>query len=138
MQPVTCTSAEPSAERLRASSRSWRRDVWIALGAWVFLLTFMSCILIASFAITPEALQDGAWAIVPSCPTRSMFGRECPTCGTTRAFAAMGHGRMGDAIRFNRASPISYAFIWASAAYGAYQTIRTLRILRGAGARRTA
>jgi hypothetical protein len=113
-----------------------RRDLWFALLTWGSLFAIMSVIVIGSFVITPEALVDGRVAIVPMCPMRSMFGRECLTCGMTRGFAAIGHGRLGDAIGYNRASPVSYVFIWASAALGAVQTIRTLRMLQRAGARR--
>lgn len=121
-----------------AAKRESRSDLWIAALAWLSLLAVMAAIVVGSFVITPEALVDGRVAIVPVCPMRSMFGRECLTCGMTRGFAAIGHGRLGDAIRYNRASPLSYAFIWASAALGAVQTIRTLRMLRSAGARRIA
>lgn len=136
---MTCASADlPESNRTAAAERSGRRDLWIALLTWASLLAIMSAIVVGSFVITPEALVDGRWAIVPACPMRAMFGRECLTCGMTRGFAALGHGRLGEAMRYNRASPVSYAFMWASAALGAVQTIRTLRMLRRAGARRIA
>jgi hypothetical protein len=111
-------------------------DLWLALGAWSALVVVMSAIVIGSLVITPEALMGGRASFVPTCPTRAWFGRECPTCGTTRAFAALGHGRVREALGYNRGAPISYAFILACAAFGTVQTIQTVRQIQSACARR--
>ena len=135
---MTCAPADRSYRQGRAPSqaRVRRVDLWVALTAWGALLVAMSTLLIASMVITPEALLDERAWFVPRCPTRALLGRECLTCGTTRAFAAIGHGRLREALRYNRGAPVGYAFVWACAGLGAVQTIQTLRQLRGARARR--
>jgi hypothetical protein len=39
--------------------------------------------------------------IYPQCPIYHYFGILCPGCGTTRALAALLHGRVNEALRFN-------------------------------------
>jgi len=35
------------------------------------------------------------------CAARDLFGLPCPSCGGTRALAALSHGNIGEALRFN-------------------------------------
>ncbi|HEU4539014.1 MAG TPA: DUF2752 domain-containing protein, partial [Polyangiaceae bacterium] len=69
--------------------------------------------LVVSFAVTPEDIEAGRVVLSPACHFKATFGRECPTCGLTRAFCALSHGRLDDARRYNRASPPLYALWWA-------------------------
>lgn len=49
-----------------------------------------------SFIWTPETLPK-----VDICFSRHALGVSCPTCGMTRAFCAMSHGRFAQATAFN-------------------------------------
>jgi hypothetical protein len=64
----------------------------------------------------------------PLCSWKALTGRDCPGCGLTRSFIALGHGQWRDSFRFNPAGPIWFAFI---AAQIPYQAVQLLRISRG-------
>jgi hypothetical protein len=87
--------------------------------ASVAVLAPLALVLAISFVVTPEDVESGRVVLSPTCTYRRIFGRDCPTCGMTRAFAAMSHGRVGDAFRYNRAAPFVYAFWWIGAAAAA-------------------
>jgi hypothetical protein len=107
-----------------------------ALASWLVLALAMSFVLVTATLLTPRALEEGRAWFVPTCPTKALLGRDCPTCGMTRAFAALAHGRLTDALGYNRGSPFAFAFIAASGAAGWWQSLRTLRALRRAGSSR--
>lgn len=62
-----------------------------------------------SFAVSPEAIERGEVVLTPPCPTLAATGRECASCGLTRAFCAMSRGELAAAARFNAAGPALYA-----------------------------
>jgi len=64
-----------------------------------------------SFAVTPEQIERGEVHVAPECTLRRILGHPCPTCGLTRAFAAISHGRIDDAAGYNRAGAAIYA-LW--------------------------
>ncbi len=107
-----------------ARARS-RREGLIAslavLGALAFVLG-------VSFAVTPEDIEQGRVVLSPTCNYKRLFGRECPTCGMTRAFCALSHGRLDDAWRYNRAAPALYALWWAGAAAAVATLLRSLLV----------
>jgi hypothetical protein len=41
------------------------------------------------------------FSFYPQCPIHRAFGILCPGCGTTRAFAALLHGNITEALRLN-------------------------------------
>jgi hypothetical protein len=41
------------------------------------------------------------YSFYPQCPIHSYLGILCPGCGTTRAFSALLHGHLTDALRLN-------------------------------------
>lgn len=134
-EATRCASDGPARATSAAAELSYWRTVLIA---WVALAASMGALVVASTVIDPDRLEAGAYGFVPSCPTKNLTGRDCPTCGMTRAFAAIGHGRFSDAIRYHRVSPLAFSFICASALLGAVQSARTLRDRRRASARRNA
>jgi len=52
----------------------------------------------------------------PLCPSVLLFHRECPGCGLTRSFAAIGRGALGDAAALNPLGPILFGVLLAVAA----------------------
>jgi hypothetical protein len=72
-----------------------------------------------SFAVSPADIESGRVQLTPKCPHLTHHGARCITCGMTRAFAAIGHGRLQTALRYNRgALPLYGAFIILTVASG--------------------
>ncbi len=83
-------------------------------------------IVAAPMAAAPIALIIGTAALLfffpptqhsfyPQCPIYALFHLQCPGCGTTRAFAALLHGHVREALHLNALTtlllpiPIAYA-----------------------------
>lgn len=49
-----------------------------------------------------------------TCPFLLLTGLPCATCGMTRAFFALGHGRLGEALSLNHAAPLVYGLAWTT------------------------
>lgn len=76
------------------------------------------------FCFTPEALEDGApWRalglVPPGCPG-------CSMCGMSRAFGALGHGRLEEALTFHPAVLAIWPLAWLVALGGPLALVRTL------------
>ncbi len=115
----------PESSHHRAPVQSRFYD-WAVLLSWVALLLPMGGILAASFVLSPEGLSEGRYGFVFACPSKTLLGHACPTCGMSRAFAAISHGRLTDALQYNAAAPAAYAFIWLGALLGAVQSAKTI------------
>jgi hypothetical protein len=96
-----------------------RADAWLRLFAFGLLATFLVGALALSFAVTPEDLEAGRVVLSPGCALQRVFDRPCLGCGMTRAFAALGHGRLALAAAYNPLSPLVYAAFWLGAVYAA-------------------
>lgn len=123
-------------EATPGATRPVRPDPWAAPGARravglasALLLAVLGLPLAVSFAVAPEDVESGRVVLSPGCHFKAVFGRECPTCGMSRAFCALSHGRAGDARRYNRAAPALYALWWAAAA-GALATLSRALFVR--------
>ncbi len=66
-----------------------RRRVWVALAAAVFVAAVL------------YRFPPGEYGFYPGCPVYALTGWECPGCGMTRALAALLHGRVAEALRWN-------------------------------------
>jgi len=64
----------------------------------------------------------------PVCTMKRLLDVDCPGCGLTRSFVAMGHGQWQHAFGFNAAGPLWFALI---AAQIPWQLIQLRRIARG-------
>ena len=77
-----------------------------------FLYTFFAVVLItaiiAIYFINPV---DYVW--VPKCPTKMMFGINCPGCGLQRAAHAFVHGHIKEAIGYNRFFVVAFPYLIA-------------------------
>ncbi len=60
--------------------------------------------LLASVAIPSEVVEGGP----ALCPFRAATGLPCPSCGMSRSWSAMGHGRLRDASTFHLMGPITF------------------------------
>jgi hypothetical protein len=94
--------------------------------AWTLacLAPLAALALAAGFAFSPDALAGGApWASLgleaPSCAG-------CWLCGMSRAFAALGHGQLADAVRHNPLVLAAWPMAWAVALGGGWFLVRTL------------
>ncbi len=109
---------------LRATQRHRHRSLALA-GATVLLPFALSLAL--SFAVTPEQIESGEVVVAPTCTWKRVFGRPCPTCGLTRGFAALSHGRLDDATHYNRGVLFVYALWWLGTVGSAVVTLRHVR-----------
>jgi len=78
--------------------------------------------------VTPEDIESGRVVLTPPCPYKQMTGRDCPSCGLTRAFAAIGHGRFDDAIHYHRGSPFVFALASALAIFAWVRVARPRKV----------
>ena len=70
-----------------------RRHAHLALAAVASGLSALSVIL---YKFPPESFR-----FYPPCPFHALTGLLCPGCGATRAFAALIHGNIGEAMHRN-------------------------------------
>lgn len=94
---------------------------------WSVLALMLALMLGISFAVPPEEIESGKIWLSPTCPSKRFFGRECPSCGMTRAFAAMSRGRLAEAFGYNRGGPVVYALAWLGLGWGLFNVGRSLR-----------
>lgn len=101
--------------------------------AGLALLLPLALALGTSFVVTPEDIESGRISLTPTCAFRQIFGRPCPTCGLTRGFSALSHGRIDEASRYNFLSIPMYGIFWLGAAASAFVTARSAIRWRRAG-----
>jgi hypothetical protein len=66
-----------------------RRYAYSALAAALF------------FAVVLYRFPPGEYGFYPRCPVYALTGWQCPGCGMTRALAALLHGHVAEALRWN-------------------------------------
>ncbi|RKY17173.1 MAG: hypothetical protein DRP63_04155 [Planctomycetota bacterium] len=77
------------------------------LNRWLNLLLFLifATPVAISFALTQKEIQE----IPFRCLFRTLTNHECPSCGLTRSFVAVAHGRLKDAVLFHPGGPVLFA-----------------------------
>jgi hypothetical protein len=93
--------------------------------AGFFVLAPLAFVLAVSFAVTPEDIESGRVVLSPPCLFKLAVGRPCPSCGLTRAFAALSHGELELASSYNRAGLAVYALFWLTALAAAFHGLRS-------------
>jgi hypothetical protein len=89
--------------------RAFVRARVIASGAAVLVLGI-------SYAYAPYA-HDGPVV----CLLRGLVGIPCPSCGLTRAFCALSHFEVREALRYHALSPLIFAAVAATPFVAAYE-----------------
>ena len=66
------------------------------------------------------ALPGYGALLLPACPIHQIFGLLCPGCGSTRALAALLHGRPLEAMRLNALTTLllPFALLYAASLLG--------------------
>lgn len=77
----------------------------------LFALALASTAVAAAFVAAQ--IPRGTLATTPLCWSVILLHRECPGCGLTRSFAAIGRGAFAEASAVNPLGPI--LFVWAAA-----------------------
>jgi Protein of unknown function (DUF2752) len=72
----------------------------------------VACTAVAA-AFVAARIPRGSLATTRLCWSVILLHRECPGCGLTRSFAAIGHGSFAEANALNPLGPIF--FVWAAA-----------------------
>jgi hypothetical protein len=76
------------------------------------LAAFAAAQLGASAWLTPvgdQVVLPGGASLGTTCWFRAAVGIDCPFCGMTRSFVALGHGDVAAAFRFHPAGPLLFA-----------------------------
>jgi hypothetical protein len=82
----------------------------------MLLRTIASAALVGAVLLPDRAVRDGPVL----CLFRRITGRPCPSCGLTRSWQALGHGRLGDSIAFHPLGPLTViAALWLAIDGGA-------------------
>lgn len=97
---------------LPVSAEAARRDASGRALAFALLSLLLLGALALSFAFTPEDIESGRVWLSPTCTFKRLTGWECLGCGLTRGFCALSHGRLGEALDYNRLTPIFYLGFW--------------------------
>ena len=73
------------------------RALWLKPRVWPAAML----VGLAALLLVLRAFPPGAYGFYPECPVHALTGLLCPGCGATRAFAAMAHGEVAEALRWN-------------------------------------
>lgn len=77
----------------------------------------VACLAVLSVAVALPRPPTGP----PACLFRAVTTMPCPSCGMTRAFTCLAHGRLEEAVAFNAASPVVFAGTLAGLVLGIVQ-----------------
>jgi hypothetical protein len=76
----------------------------------VIVLSFIPA-LIASFILDPDKLIKQEYSFLPACTVQQLFDQPCATCGLSRAFVMIAHGRLDEARNLNEISLLFFMLI---------------------------
>lgn len=75
-------------------------------------------VLVASYLYAPY-VHDGPVV----CLLRGLVGIPCPSCGLTRAFCALAHGELVEAMHYHALSPLLFGAVVATPFVAAYEVV---------------
>ena len=104
-----------------------RTTARMLLLAWVILFGITAGPVVTAFVVTPEAIESGAVVLSPPCPYKKATGHDCPSCGLSRGFSALAHGRWTDARRYHTATPVVFVVFVVVAGWAARLGVRDAR-----------
>lgn len=125
MASVSAHAAPPYSPGSRSRHDLWSR--WIILGLCLTVLV-LSLALSVGDSSAQVILPLVNRPLPPLCQMKMLTGIDCPGCGLTRSFIALGHGQFMESFRFNPAGPLWFAFI---ALQIPYQALQIMRVRRG-------
>src|SRR4051794_26869823 len=104
---VAPTAASPSAA-FRRRNDAWPHRVLLGLALGVVVLSMVLSLGDEPGQVLVPLLNR---PLPPLCQLKMLTGLDCPGCGLTRSFIAMGHAQWRDALRFNPAGPLWFILI---------------------------
>ncbi len=108
-------------------SRARRRDRdALVLSAVVVILSLLLGVTGGGEKVAP--LGREGMNLPGVCPSRGLFGFECPGCGLTRSFIATAHGHLVDAFGFHRLGPILFVIVALQVPIRAAAIVRRRRL----------
>jgi len=78
---------------------------------------------LAAMAVTLYRFSPESYGFYPQCPFHALTGLLCPGCGATRAVAALVHGNLAEAMRWNG---LVVVLLPVGAAYGAWKYLQAV------------
>lgn len=109
-----------------------RTTARLLLAAWLILLATTAGPIATAFLVTPEDLESRRVVLSPPCEFKRVTGRECASCGMSRGFAALAHGRFREAYEYNRATPVLFVAFLVVAALSIKLALRAAADARAA------
>jgi hypothetical protein len=121
-------SASVVSPSVSAGGRS-RYERW---PRWIVLGLCLGIVLLSMLLSLGSEPGQGLLPVVnrplpPLCQMKMFTGIDCPGCGLTRSFIALGHGQWRDSFRFNPAGPLWFVFLALQIPYQALQLHRISR-----------
>jgi len=103
--------------------------------AWGIASFIILMVLVAPFVMPAETI----FKLAPRCQWKAKYQRECPLCGTTRAFVLISEGRFREALDSNRFSLCLYSIFAlneiAVLAFSGYHYVRRCSFRRNRACR---
>jgi hypothetical protein len=115
MFPGVAQSLKPPPGPARPLFRRLHPKEELVLG-FMSLAAALPALLVSCVLAGP--ILDGSVRLLP-CFHKTVFHRECMTCGMTRSFSAMWKGKVDLASAYNRGGPATFVAFWVAALLGA-------------------
>jgi len=107
-------AAQLERQRLQLRERHWT----------MLIISVLVIVLSVTLKLSPSGKVGASWLPIPSlppmCGSRAIFGVECPGCGLTRSFVALGNGNWAESLRMHRVGWLLAAAVILQVPYRAY------------------